>query len=162
MRKFDSGATRDDDEGKPDLEGFLSPLVLERFAEYMTKHRKQADGKLRPSDNWQDGIPLDVYMKSAWRHFHDWWRFHRGWGWLDRTDPLALEIVEEALCALMFNVMGYLHEHLKARITARAVGLIEADHDARVAASMRRLGYLPIKDVGSLRAPDRTEEEHGT
>lgn len=129
MRTFDSGATRDNDDGKPDLEGFLSPLVLERFAVYMTKHRKQADGELRPSDNWQDGIPLDVYMKSAWRHFHAWWGLHRGW-WLAES---SMEVLEDTLCALMFNVMGYLHEHLKARITAEAVGVIEAD-DTKVAA----------------------------
>lgn len=113
MRKFESGATRDSDEGKPDLEGFLSPLVLERFAEYMTKHRKQADGEVRASDNWQDGIPLDVYMKSAWRHFHDWWMQHRLRIWFG--PPTSDDALEEALCAEMFNTMGYLHEHLKAK-----------------------------------------------
>lgn len=105
MRKFDSGATRNDDSEALDYEGFLSPLVLERFAEYMHKHRHQADGELRSSDNWQKGIPLDSYMKSGFRHFMDWWLEHRGY---ESRDGL-----EEALCALMFNVQGYLHEHLK-------------------------------------------------
>ena len=105
MRTFNTGATRDDDTTKLDYEGFLSPLVLERFAEYMNKHRKQADGKLRDSDNWQKGIPKDAYIKSAWRHFMDVWKFHRG---LKGRDNM-----EEALCALMFNIMGYLHELLK-------------------------------------------------
>ena len=107
MRKFNSGATRDVVEGKYDLEGFLSPVVLNRYAEYMNKHREQADGKLRDSDNWQKGIPLAVYMKSAYRHFFDWWANHR------HVDSVVKEDIEESLCALMFNTMGYLHEYLK-------------------------------------------------
>lgn len=107
IREFDTGATRDTDDGKLDFEGFLSPLALERYAQYMHKHRRQSDGGMRDSDNWQKGIPLDAYMKSGWRHFRDWWREHRGYP----TD----EGIEEALCALIFNASGYLHEHLKAQ-----------------------------------------------
>jgi hypothetical protein len=104
-RTFDTGATRDLDDGKYDYEAFLSPLVIEAFGRYMHRKRKMPDGSLRAGDNWQKGIPLDSYMKSGWRHFMDWWGDHR----LNRS-----EVVEEALCALMFNVMGYLHTHLKA------------------------------------------------
>ena len=107
IRKFESGATRDGVEGKFDYEGFLSPLVLERFGEYMHKHRLQTDKTLRDSDNWMRGIPKDVYIKSGWRHFMDWWKEHRKLGSRDG--------VEESLCALMFNVMGYLHELLKEK-----------------------------------------------
>ncbi len=107
MRKFTGGATRDTEEGKPDYEGFLSPLVMERFGEYMTKHRKLPDGSLRDSDNWQKGIPKDVYMKSAWRHFVAWWWEHRGHWTADG--------IEEALCGLLFNVQGYLHERLRQK-----------------------------------------------
>lgn len=105
MREFNSGATRDSEEGKFDYEGFLSPLVLERYGEYMDKHRVQADEELRASDNWQKGMPLDTYMKSGWRHFMDWWKEHRG--------HESREGLEDALCALMFNTMGYLHEVMK-------------------------------------------------
>ncbi len=107
MREFDSGATRDTVEGKYDLEGFLSPAVLNRYAEYMNKHRTQADGKLRDSDNWQKGIPMDTYMKSGYRHFFDWWANHR------HVESAIKEDVEESLCALIFNAMGYLYEYLK-------------------------------------------------
>ena|ERR1700683_2355163 len=107
MREFDTGATRDEDDDKWDFEGFLSPLVLSRFAEYMHTHRIQADGSLRASDNWQKGIPLDAYMKSMFRHFMDVWGEHRWPG--DCVSP----DIEEALCALLFNVQGYLHELLK-------------------------------------------------
>lgn len=104
MRVFDSGATRDSDDNKHDYEGFLSPLVIERFGEYMTKHRKQADGRLRDSDNWQKGIPKDAYAKSLWRHFLSFWKAHRGY---------KDEDIEESLCAMLFNIQGYLHEKLK-------------------------------------------------
>jgi len=57
MRTFGGGATRNSDQGKPDYEGFLSPLVIIRYGEYMTRHRVQADGNIRDSDNWQKGIP---------------------------------------------------------------------------------------------------------
>lgn len=106
VREFETGATRDDEDSKFDYEGFLSPLVLQRYAEYMHEHRKQADGKLRESDNWQRGIPPEAYMKSMWRHFMDVWLHTRG-NYSQGID------VEEALCALMFNVHGYLHECLK-------------------------------------------------
>jgi hypothetical protein len=106
MRTFDSGATRDNDARKIDFEGFLSPLVLERFGRYMRKHRRQADGGLRDSDNWQKGIPRDAYMKSAFRHFMAWWMAHRGWKRATAND------LEDLLCAVLFNVQGYLHEHL--------------------------------------------------
>ena len=111
IRTFNSGATRDTNENKFDYEGFLSPLVIKRYAEYMNKHRKQSDGSLRDSDNWQKGIPKKVYVKSAWRHFMDWWMEHRG---LPSRDG-----IEEALMALLFNVMGYTHELLKEKDNVR-------------------------------------------
>ena len=61
VRVFDTGATRDQDTTKPDFEGFLSPFVIERFGEYMSKHRVQVDGSIRDSDNWQKGIPFCGY-----------------------------------------------------------------------------------------------------
>lgn len=106
MREFETGATRNNEEGKLDYEGFLSPLVLERYARYMDKHRYQTDGRVRNSDNWQLGIPQDAYMKSAWRHFMEWWKGHRNY--IDKDDNF-----EEAICALIFNASGYLHEYLK-------------------------------------------------
>jgi len=107
IRKFGTGATRDTDEGKHDFEGFLSPIVINRFGEYMSKHRKQSDGGLRDSDNWQKGIPKDQYIKSLLRHIQDMWLEHRGYK--------GREEKEETMCAIMFNIMGYLHETLKER-----------------------------------------------
>jgi hypothetical protein len=105
MREFDTGATRDTETGKYDYEGFLSPAVLEAFAAYMHKHRRQANGSLRDGDNWQKGIPEDVYMKSMWRHFFDVWKGHRGL-------PTSASRIE-SLMALLFNVQGMAFELLK-------------------------------------------------
>lgn len=107
MRSFSTGATRSSSDGKPDYEGYLSPLVIERFGKFMLKHQVQPDGTYRPSDNWQKGIPLKEYAKSLWRHFLDFWRVHRGWN-VEKTED-----VEETLCAIIFNASGYLHEYLK-------------------------------------------------
>lgn len=106
FRTFSSGATRDTNEAKLDFEGFLSPLVIARFGEYMDRHRARPEG-VRDSDNWQKGIPLAAYIKSAWRHFHDWWLEHRGFQ--------SREDLENDICGLLFNASGYLHETLKAR-----------------------------------------------
>lgn len=107
IRTFESGATRDSDKDKPDYEGFFSPLVIVEFGRYMHKHRVQSDGSLRDSDNWQKGMPLAAYMKSMWRHFLDLWLLHRNW-----TARPGVTL-REALCGIIFNAMGYLHELLK-------------------------------------------------
>ena len=108
MRTFESGATRDDDETKSDYEGYLSPLAIRRYGEYMSSHRTQADGKMRASDNWQKGMPLFAYMKSMWRHVMDLWTLHRGHEVNDKKDSHPVS-EQEALCGVIFNAMGYLH-----------------------------------------------------
>ena len=114
VRAFESGATRDKEEGKLDYEGFLSFPALQRYALYMDSHRLQQDGKLRDSDNWQKGMPLNVYMKSMWRHLLSAWAIHRGFSIKDERDG-HLVTIDEALCGLLFNVFGYLHEILDVR-----------------------------------------------
>lgn len=106
MREFGK-ATRDLDDEKVDFEGFLSPIVLKSFGEYMHRHRKTANG-LRESDNWQNLFGddhYDVCIKSAWRHFHDMWMEHRGYESRDGMD--------EAINGLLFNIMAYQFKRLK-------------------------------------------------
>ena len=112
IRNFDTGASRDTADGKLDYEGFLSPAVLKVFAQYMHKNRKMQDGSLRSSDNWQKGIPIDVYMKSLHRHFMDLWLGHR----LYSTESGR----REAICGIMFNAMGYLHSLITEGIDVEA------------------------------------------
>lgn len=119
IRRFETGATRDTDEGKLDYEGFNHPVVDQRYAEYMHKHRVQPDGALRSADNWQKGIPKDQYAKSLQRHNMDFRLLHRGYPAVDGKTGDAVDI-EEALCAILFNAKGYLLEILKER--GRACG----------------------------------------
>ncbi len=109
MRAFETGATRNK-EVDPDIYGFTSPLALGLFAEYMHKNRTQADGTLRDSDNWKKGIPLDSYIRSMRRHLQDLTLIHDGY------PDLARESIEDALGGLFFNVQGYMHEAVKARL----------------------------------------------
>jgi hypothetical protein len=104
-RVFETGATRDSEDGKLDFEGFLSPAVIQRYGEYMDGCRHLPDGTLRDSDNWQQGIPITVYMKSKWRHFLETWTLHR--------KGVHGKQLEDSLCAELFNTMGMLHEELK-------------------------------------------------
>lgn len=108
-RVFATGATRDTDVSKPDYEGFISPLVLQRFGEYMNQKRTMPDGSRRESDNWQKGIPINEYVKSHYRHFVDLLLLHDGY------QEKSLADMETTLCAILFNTMGHLHEVLKAK-----------------------------------------------
>ena len=107
IRKFDTGATRDSNSDKFDFEGFDSPLVNKRYAQYMHAHRKQSDGTMRGSDNWQQGIPKQAYMESLVRHMED---IKLNW---DGFPEEAVEPdMEEVLCAVLFNAKGLLFEIL--------------------------------------------------
>jgi hypothetical protein len=111
IRQFNTGATRDTEENKLDYEGFLSPIVLEKFAEYMNKHRIQSDGNLRDSDNWQNHFGENhqaVCMKSLWRHFMDLWLEHRGFK--------SREGFEDALMGCLFNLMAISDKYYKDKL----------------------------------------------
>lgn len=115
MREFKGGATRNSNEGKYDYEGFLSPIVIEAYGKYMNSHRKQSDGKLRDSDNWQKHFGekhFDVCIKSLYRHFIDLWFLHRGYKRFDKQDGHEVT-KEEALMAILFNVIAYADKLLK-------------------------------------------------
>lgn len=105
VRTFDTGATRDTDEGKIDYEGHIDPYVLEEYGRYMNKHRIQSDGTQRASDNWQKGIPSEQYVKSALRHVIDAWKEWRGKG--------RSEVLLDLSSAILFNVMGLMHNLIK-------------------------------------------------
>ena len=78
----------------------------------MHAHRSLPDGSLRDSDHWQLGIPKGKYVKSLVRHTFDLWRIWRGGRVIDKDCGRAVDI-RELCCAVMFNVMGLLHELLR-------------------------------------------------
>jgi hypothetical protein len=106
IRMFASGATRDTREGKLDFEAYLSPLVLVRYAEYMQKHQTRSDGTQREGDDWQKGMGKDVYAESLLRHLIDFWLLNR------EHEGLATQDIQDALCGVIFNAMGYLFNEL--------------------------------------------------
>lgn len=113
IRKFDTGATRDNIEGKLDYMKALSPIVLRRYVQYLDKHRLQPDGSIRDFDNWKKGIPLKTYHSSKGRHFFASWLLEEGYKVSDNHGPVN---EEDALCGELFNTMGRLHEILKAKL----------------------------------------------
>lgn len=113
IRTFESGATRDNAEGKPDYPGFESALVSKRFSEYMDKNRTQPDGSVRGSDNWKKGIPQSEYLLSLSRHMKDLELHAEGFPAEAREDR------ESALCAIIFNARGLLFEILKDKYNAK-------------------------------------------
>lgn len=111
IRQFDTGATRDTATGKFEYAGYLSPYFINAFGRYMNKHQTQANGERRACDNWQKGMPLDVYVQSAFRHFLDFWALSRG---LVVTDEKGNDVdLHDAVMGLFFNIQGYWHECAK-------------------------------------------------
>lgn len=110
IRQFSTGATRDTSQEKLDPYGFISPLALHRFSEYMHKHRLQSDGNLRSGDNWKKGMPPLEYIRSLVRHVFDFWLVVSGFA--PRFDTRVTD-PKEIACAILFNVQGYLHETLQ-------------------------------------------------
>lgn len=131
IQTLPSGATRSSANGKFDYEGFLHPAVLAIFANYMHKHRKQPDGSLRDSDNWQKGVGKNGTMKAMLRHMIDAWAIHRGFlvykepipgggekthyiDYIDkRPDTYVPVDIIDCLCGVLFNVNGYLLEEIR-------------------------------------------------
>lgn len=107
MREFESGAKRDDLGDKLSYMKALSPAVLRCYAQYLGKHRKQSDGKLRDWDNWKKGISPDVYCDSLLRHSFDAWLLQLGHSPTDESYDLR-----DLLCAVIFNASGWLYELL--------------------------------------------------
>jgi len=105
-RTFSTGATRDTDTDKVSYR-CLSPLVLARYARYMheCRTRNVPDGQTtRAPDNWAQGMPRQAYMDSLLRHVVELWTLYN-----------AGIVSEDACSAVMFNVMGLLHEQLLGR-----------------------------------------------
>ena len=110
IRQYSSGATRDTDVGKLSYVKALSPIVLQRYVQYLDAHRKQSDGSMREFDNWKNGIPEDTYLDGIGRHFVAAWLLAQGYPASDNHGPVNLQ---DTLCAIIFGASGWLHEILK-------------------------------------------------
>ena len=113
LRTFPSGATRDTATNKPQYAGYLSPAAIRRFGQYMLKHQVQSDGSMRASNNWKKGIPKEVLLDSALRHLLDVWGYYEEGRPIEQQTARDPKDIEEALCALTFNVNALLFEELQ-------------------------------------------------
>jgi len=109
MRKYETGATRDNDNRKLHYLSYLSPLSLERYARYMKTHETQKDGSRRKPDNWKLGIPKTDYLQSAFRHFIQVWKRYE-------LGEETKETNYDHLAGVFFNIHGLMHEEEKERI----------------------------------------------
>ena len=107
IRKFATGATRDNDIQKINIIGSLSPLVLRRFAQFMRDHNIKSGELKRDEANWKKGMPVQSYMESKARHWLDIWITFEGYENFN---------IEDLLCADLFNTMGHLHEILVKKL----------------------------------------------
>ena len=117
MRKWGTGANRNDNARKLEFARFMSPLVVKRYCEYMDKHRYLENGDSREPDNWKNLFGEgheQVCIDSLARHFLDLWITTEG------GEPR--EDKEEALCAIMFNAMAILYKMLKDKNGGKSIG----------------------------------------
>jgi hypothetical protein len=152
LQTFETGATRNLDDNKFDYEAFLSPAVLHAYAKYMHAHRFQKDGSVRTGDNWQKGIPPEKYIKSLIRHTVDLWRMERGDPAFnpDTQEPFTKE---ELCCAIVFNVMGFLHTLLQQPSYDAPTRRCEAMSFAQHFKCMRPLNHAGFHETYNTFAP---------
>lgn len=128
-RTFTSGANRNSSDGKLEYHGFNHPVLEQKFAEYMHKHRELEDGTLRDSNNWWKGWDKSISLHSLNRHLQDLNALHAGYvvikfktekgehtKYITKDESLkflgmpTVDIVTEEECcaAIRFNSMAYL------------------------------------------------------
>ena len=99
---FATGAQRDTQDGKPNFYECMSPFAYWRYGLYMDK----ASAKYGP-DNWTKGIPIESYIKSLERHLVKL-KAELKYG-------IELEPGIDHAAAIMFNIMGLMHEQEMAK-----------------------------------------------
>lgn len=102
MRKFASGAVRDDEDitQKEDYIETISWKAFKRYAKYMTgKKAKYGEG------NFKKGIDIESYERSMMRHIQKYLE--------NKYEGGDVEVDEDHLAAIVFNVFGIMHEENK-------------------------------------------------
>jgi hypothetical protein len=97
MRKFKTGAVRDDDNGKEKYQETIAWRSLKRYAQYMTgKQSKYGKG------NFKKGIDIESYEDSMMRHMQKYFE--------NKHEDGQVEKGEDHLSAIVFNVFGIMFE----------------------------------------------------
>lgn len=104
LTHFKSGAIRDSLEGKESYGETISWTAFKRYAQYMTS-KKEKYG----SGNFKKGIDIDSYEDSLMRHYQKYME--------NKYEGGQVETNEDHLSAIMFNVMGIMHEEERIKKT---------------------------------------------
>lgn len=97
---FQTGAIRDDQEGKEDYIETISWTAFRRYSQYMTgKKKKYGQG------NFKKGIPAESYEQSLLRHVAKYL--------INKHEFGGLEEEEDHLSAMIFNIFGLMHEEAR-------------------------------------------------
>lgn len=103
IRKFKTGAIRDNDITKEDYIETISWLAMKRYAQYMTgKKIKYGSG------NFKKGIPVESYEQSLLRHVQKYL--------VNKYEGGTMEKEEDHLAAMVFNIFGILHEEERTKL----------------------------------------------
>lgn len=97
MRKFKTGAVRDDIADKEDYVETIAWASLKRFAQYMTAKKKKYG-----AGNFKKGIPISSYEESLTRHIQKYFE--------NKYEGGTAEPTEDHLSAIVFNVFGIMYE----------------------------------------------------
>lgn len=109
MRKFETGAVRDSEDGKENYIETTSYLAWKRFAVYMTKMAAKYG-----SGNWIKGIPIPDYEKSLMRHLQKYLS--------NKYYGTNIEPDVDHLAAARFNLDGIMHEQEVEKLKLRDLG----------------------------------------
>ena len=97
IRKFETGAIRDSEIEKEDYIETISWTAFKRYAQYMTgKKAKYGAG------NFKKGIPIESYERSLVRHLQKYLE--------NKHEDGVVEVGEDHLSAMIFNIFGIMHE----------------------------------------------------
>jgi hypothetical protein len=96
-RKFETGAIRDNDEGKEDYIETISWTAFKRYSQYMTGKKARYG-----SGNFKKGIPIESYEQSLVRHLQKYLANKYEEGDSEKND--------DHISAMVFNLFGIMHE----------------------------------------------------
>lgn len=106
MRKFETGATRNSDEGRYNPARSIGWRAMAAYANWVEKHATLPDGSKRPTDNWKKGFPLDAIEVSLGRHAMEF---------LAAVERGDYEAADESAMGIWFNCQAYVFEREKAK-----------------------------------------------
>ena len=100
ITRFKKGAIRDTQTDKEDYIETISWRAFKRYAKYMTSKKSKYG-----AGNFKKGIPIWSYERSLVRHVQKYLE--------NKYEGGKVEVKEDHLAAIVFNVFGIMHEENK-------------------------------------------------